>query len=138
MSFIQKSNSLLWFWPHLNFPLKPRYQITWKQHISKDPRSKMMDFLQFQMCQNSLWAKLDKLKCQFQWKIANYCGWKILMMDFWQFQMCKMSLLAKLDKLKCQLYWKIAPNFGGKFKRGWNQAKKWLLQKFHLYRVHSQ
>ena len=42
-SFFEKSNSFYGFWPHLNFPPKSRQKITWKWHVSKYPKSKMID-----------------------------------------------------------------------------------------------
>ena len=38
-----------------------------------------MDFRQFQMGKTSILAKFDKLKCQFQSKIAHHFGGKIKM-----------------------------------------------------------
>ena len=65
-----KSQILFWDFNQIwIFPPKTRHQITWKLHISKYSKSKMIDFWQFQMCKTSLLDKLNKQKWQFWWKL---------------------------------------------------------------------
>ena len=44
-------------------------QITWKWHISKYSKFKMMDFWQFQVGKTSVLAKYDQLQCQIEKKL---------------------------------------------------------------------
>ena len=79
VSYFQKSNFLLWFRPHLNFPPQSRHEFSWKWQVSKFPKSKMLEFQQFQTGKTSILAKFDKPKHQFQWKIACLFSGKIQM-----------------------------------------------------------
>ena len=63
------------------FPPKTRQRNIWKWYIPRYPKSKMMDFRQFQTGKTAFLAKFDTLKLQFQWKLhfflaGNFkCGW---------------------------------------------------------------
>ena len=51
------------------FPPKTRHRFTRKWRISKYPKSKNMDFWQFQTGKTTVLAKLNMLKCQFYWEL---------------------------------------------------------------------